>query len=264
MEEYKEIPIAKIDTAKQMIRDKRDDDYVTELAADIKIQGLHHPIVVRHKDDGIYQLLAGFHRLEAYKRNGKKTIPAHIETKTDIPVELVALSENVIRRDLSLEEECQIVTKLNTVLHLSPSQICDRLGKSRAWIDRRLMATNLPEKIRIALWEGRISLTIAEMLGIIPDDGIRNQLLNQIEYGKLTASQAKDLIAVYESAPNIQDAVSQGLETAQKVEAPQERMQRCMSCSTPLPLSQLMPVWVCTNGCRPRPDPAKEDKGETK
>jgi len=261
---YQRVLLENVETEGQSVREKQDDDHVVELAMSLARIGLLEPIVVAEKGDGKYQLIAGFHRLAAATRLKWSTIPAHIRAEDDTPLKALALTENIIRRDLSLEEECQSVDHLHNVEKLSPSSICDLLGKSRAWVDRRLAAPNLPVQVRTAVFEGTISVAAAEFIGAIENEGVRNTILNQTIYGKLTNSQVQDLIRIYETAPNIEEAVQAGLSAAREVQDEKVSGQKCAACGIFAPYQTLMPVWICRHGCRPVEHPAETSKAETK
>ena len=100
--EIQDIPLVDIHTEGQSVRAAQDDDHVVELAMSISKHGLLEPIVVRGRDEGGYQLLAGFHRLAAFARLNKKTIPAILSKNQATPTKVIALIENIIRRDMSL------------------------------------------------------------------------------------------------------------------------------------------------------------------
>ena len=59
------IRIYLIKTADQMVRVSMDDDHVIELSNSIAKLGLLQPIVVESMNGGVYQLIAGAHRLAA-------------------------------------------------------------------------------------------------------------------------------------------------------------------------------------------------------
>lgn len=262
MEEFQRIPVAEINTAGQMIREEKDQDHVAELALNIAKNGLLQPIVVNKNDNNGYQLIAGFHRLIAVKNLGWETVPAHVRKKDDTPIKALALTENIIRRNLSLIEECQAVDHLHTEQKLSASQICDLLKKSRAWVDRRLAAPNFPDEIRSALWNEAINLSVAELIAGVKDNGIRNTILNQAICTNLTAAQVQSLIKAYDQESNLADAIRAGEESAKEVQTPQERIQRCMSCQEVKRMSQLTPVWICLGGCQPRKEEHAEESRE--
>lgn len=78
---------------------------VTALADSIKDIGLLNPITVT-KDK---KLVAGAHRLKAFKQLGRKTIPAVYVTLDELDRELAEIDENLIRNELTqLEQSLQI------------------------------------------------------------------------------------------------------------------------------------------------------------
>lgn len=79
-------------------RRKTDDEKVKELAASIKEIGLINPITVTDIENG-YQLVAGLHRLRAYKLLGEAFIMASVMSGTDLELELVEIDENLIRNN---------------------------------------------------------------------------------------------------------------------------------------------------------------------
>lgn len=80
-----------------------DQDKVKELAESIKQIGLLHPITVKcdEKDKTLtYTLVAGAHRLEAFKLLGKESIDAKVVMKGDLQTELIEIDENLIRNEM--------------------------------------------------------------------------------------------------------------------------------------------------------------------
>lgn len=80
-------------------RRKVDFEKVTEIANSIKEIGLINPITVKEKDSG-YLLIAGMHRLEAFKELGKEEIPVHVMEGTKLELELIEIDENLVRNEL--------------------------------------------------------------------------------------------------------------------------------------------------------------------
>lgn len=248
--EYRKIKLGLIDTEGQSVRDFVDDDHVVELSMSILKNGLLQPIVVRVKEDGRYQLMAGFHRLSAFHRIRAEDIPCHVMPQTDTPVRGLALVENICRRDMTLSEEVNAVTYLTEIEKLSTSQICDLLGKSRGWVDIRLTLPQLPDNVRQELLDKRIGLKHAEILGKITDDGIRGIILNATVQQKLTARQTEDLAELYNSAPTMASAVEAGAARAEEIQNAPLQTRQCEACGQRQPLGNIMFIAVCANGCR--------------
>lgn len=245
--EYSTIPIELIEVEGQSVRAAQDDDHVVELAMSISKHGLLQPIVVRKKDNGRYQLEAGFHRLAACLRLNWKEIPAHIREDTTAPVKGIALVENIVRRDMSLEEEVKAINFLNSDEGLSPSSICDLLGKSRGWVDQRLAIPNYPEDVKQELLDGNLSIGKAEIISKLKNDGARALVINQVISAKLTLKQTDDLIEMYLVAPSIQSAVEAGLQKAQEIQDTPKTYRKCELCGRLREMMEIKFITVCVD-----------------
>ena len=77
-----------------------DPDAVTNLKKSIAALGLQHRVTVRKRDDA-YVLVAGAHRLEAFRQLGKERIPATVVDFDEFQAELFEIAENLVRNQLS-------------------------------------------------------------------------------------------------------------------------------------------------------------------
>ena len=96
---FKKIKIADIEIGNR----KRKTSDLTSLIDSIKDVGLLNPITVNQD----MMLIAGLHRLEAYKKLGKTEIPAIIIDIDELKAELMEIDENFIRNDLTELEKCE-------------------------------------------------------------------------------------------------------------------------------------------------------------
>ena len=85
-----------------------DQDKVDELVESIGLVGLLHPIVI----DSDNNLLAGNHRLEAYRILGTDTIECRVINLSELENELVQIDENLINNKAQLA-----LTKKNSRTH---------------------------------------------------------------------------------------------------------------------------------------------------
>ena len=109
---------------------KIDQDKVNDLVESIRLVGLLHPIVV----DANNNLLAGNHRLEAYRTLGKDQIPAQIIDMDELNAELVQIDENLILNQLTI---------LETAEHLiRREEILTKLGKRSTVKDNQYAGVN--------------------------------------------------------------------------------------------------------------------------
>ena len=87
---------------------------VEELAESIEQIGLINPITVAERDNK-YILVAGLHRLEAYKLLGKDKIEASILTGTDLEIELAEIDENLVRNELHYTELDDLILRKKVI-----------------------------------------------------------------------------------------------------------------------------------------------------
>lgn len=263
---FKEIQLDLIDTEGQSIREATDDDHVIELSMNILAHGLLEPIILRPKDGGRYQLDAGFHRLAAFHRLGKKKIPSHIRTDDKTSTKAIALIENIIRRDISIREQCEAVRHLNLEENLSPSQICDLLGKTRQWVDLRLSIPNFPEEIKNEVMEGHVPIRTGEIIATMEDKATRNFILNQTINQHLTTHQVAELVKLYHEAPTINEAIEAGLQKKEEIQKAPSIYRHCQRCGKAQRLEMLTFVPVCMYGCETveQGDDEQKEGGEIK
>lgn len=240
-----DLPLFLVDSEGQSVREATDDDHVVELAMSISKHGLLEPIVVEETKDGRYQLLAGFHRLAAFYRLRKETIPAIIRQEKTGPVKAIALVENIVRKDMSLDEQVKAVAHLHTEENLSISSICDLIGKGTAWVQKRLMIPNLPEEVLTELMDGIISISHAEAIGAVSDPSLRRILLNQVVNQKLTARQTEDLAELYLQSPSVSFAIEAGMEKAKEIQNMEKATRRCDIRGEVMSLENITFVAIC-------------------
>lgn len=247
--QLKDIELALIETKGQSVRHEDDYDHIVELANSILTAGLLQPIVVAKNGKG-FELIAGKHRIEACRRLGWKKIRANIVEKSkEYSRRGFAMIENVLRKSMSIEEETNVVELLHDEEKKSIGQICGITGKGRAWVQSRLLASNLNPKVKERLFANDINISIAEELAKIEDESIQNEVMWQAIQCRLTLSQVRDLAKLYLDAPSIQDAVARGQESLSKVLETKTPQRKCDSCGCEKTYGELVNIFVCKEGC---------------
>ncbi len=87
-----------------------DDGKVGEIMESVKEIGLLNPISVNKTDEG-YVLIAGLHRLTAYKRLGYNRIQAAVVNMDNIHSELAEIDENLIRAELHYLDRAEMLKR---------------------------------------------------------------------------------------------------------------------------------------------------------
>jgi len=147
---------------------------VTILADQLAHQPLLHPITARRVDDH-YVLVAGRHRVGAFHKLGRPTIPALIIDASDVQAATLRLAENVTRSQLSPIEEA---TQLAALLRANPGgvdAVAADLGRGVDWILDRLDILTWPAALLTHLQARRVSLAAARILVRISPPSLRDQ-----------------------------------------------------------------------------------------
>lgn len=127
-----------------------------ELAASIAVHGVLQPILVRPHpaDAGRWQIVAGERRWLAAQQAGLADIPAVVRELDDRTALELGLIENVLREDITPMEEARALKSLLETTGWSYSQLGERLGKNKAWVDHRVRLLKMPDEVQEALERG--------------------------------------------------------------------------------------------------------------
>ena len=121
-----------------------------ELAASIAEHGILQPLSVRRSGSTGYELISGERRLRAAHMAGLTEVPCIVVTATDTESSILALIENLQRRDLDFVEEAQALRSLLDNTGLSQEAAAQQLGKSQSAIANKLRLLKLsPETLRL-------------------------------------------------------------------------------------------------------------------
>jgi len=116
------------------------------LIASVKKFGLTQPLLVR-KSNGSYELAFGGRRYEALKSIGHKEVDVEVRQITDEDMAMLALCENVHRKDLSPVELARAYQVGLKATKLSIGEFAKIVGDSDVKIGAYLKILNLPDKI---------------------------------------------------------------------------------------------------------------------
>src|SRR5690625_4563599 len=134
-----------------------DEEKITELAQTLRTHGMIQPIVVRKKNDEMYEIIAGERRYRAAKLLEWETIPAIIREMSDTETASIALIENIQRENLSVIEEANAYVKLIDMHELTQEALAQRLGKSQSTIANRIRLLSLPIEVQDAVMNKEVS-----------------------------------------------------------------------------------------------------------
>ena len=114
-----------------------------ELADSIRTHGILQPLSVRRLSTSQYELISGERRLRAAEMAGLSHVPCILVKAGDLESSLLALVENLQRRDLDFVEEATALQKLIFTYHLSQEEAAHRVGKSQSAVANKLRLLKL-------------------------------------------------------------------------------------------------------------------------
>ena len=215
------------------MRDLKDAD-VDGLAESIKTQGLINPVLVRPKGTG-WELICGHRRYLAFCKLKAPTIPAHVIDATDEQAFVLALTENIERRDPTPMEDASAFKRAMDTMHMKPEAIAKQVGRSPSWVLRRVQLLELEPKVQAAVQDGTVSATMAEECFIrLKHHGDQLELFNEIkqqsQWGRVPTAKAMEATAnqLIKKRAAIETIAAYLQKNADKVKFP-----KCPSCGGP-------------------------------
>ncbi len=200
-------------------RRRFDDEGLEELARSIRETGVLQPILAS-RDGDRYRIIAGERRARAARLAGLLRVPVLVrEGLEDRDHLLLALVENVQRRDLTALEEAEAYHHLKDQFGLTQEAIADRVGKDRATVANAIRLLKLPAQVRTQLEDGLLTAGHARALLALTSAADQEALAAEVLRRGLTvratearaaemagASEPKKRVPPPESDPDTRDA----------------------------------------------------------
>ena len=187
------IPINTIRPNPQQPRRRFDEAGLRELADSIAAYGILQPLTVRDKG-GVYELVAGERRLRAARIAGLRQVPCLVAQVGEEDAALLALIENLQRRDLDFMEEAAAIASLIRRYDLSQQQAAEKLGRSQSAVANKLRLLRLEKPVTAALHRYDLTERHARALLRLSDGEERLRAAEHIGKQELNVAQAEAYI----------------------------------------------------------------------
>ena len=184
------IPLGRIRPNPQQPRRSFDEEGPAELAASIRSCGILQPLTVRRAGDG-YELVAGERRLRAARIAGLREVPCLVAQVGEEDSALLALMENLQRRDLDCWEEAQAIARLISRYGLSQEEAARRLGRAQPTVANKLRLLRLPEDVRALLRENGLTERHARALLRLQDPEVQRRAAGDMVRRGMNVAQAE-------------------------------------------------------------------------
>lgn len=178
--------------AKNNIRKEIDEEKLKELANSINQIGLISPItVIKSKENGKYEVVAGYRRLEAIKLLGEDTIEAIIIDVDELSREKIKIDENEIREPVSLVDQAVWIKRLQKKYDMNIEQLQKTLSKSESYIRERLKIAEQDDIIKGIIKQYDMKIGVVTQILRVNNEKRKKQLLDMAGRNGVTEEVAK-------------------------------------------------------------------------
>jgi len=188
-----ELPVEAIRPNPHQPRQHFDTTGLTELAESIRQHGILQPLTVRSSND-CWELVAGERRLRAAKLADLETVPCIEIAANPERSALLALIENLQRRDLHFFEEAEAIADYIRQAGCTQEEAAARLGRSPSALANKLRLLRLSPACRQALTAGALSERHARALLRLEDEEERLAALQHIRAHGLNVAQTEQYV----------------------------------------------------------------------
>lgn len=198
-----------------------------DIADSIREHGVIQPLIVTKDDKNEkYYLIAGERRFRASQLAGLKAVPVVIKDVSPQEMLELALIENIQRKDLNPLEEAIAFKQLQDEFSLTQNQIAKKVGLSRVAVTNKIRLLGLPDEVKEAVLNEKISegharalLGLSDPTSLVAATNIvirramsvrdTEEMVRKINFGK--ASSKKDDEATVKKIKEIASRISKRL-----------------------------------------------------
>ena len=193
MSEVKYIPLTQILSNPYQPRTVFDQESLNELAASIHENGIIQPIVIRQKEDNLYEIIAGERRFKALQQLQWYAAPCIIMDADEQQMAQLALIENVQRDNLTPVEEANAYKEILRMTQMTQEELAAKVGKTQSSVANKIRLLNLNEEVQEALNQKVITERHGRaMLKLTPKQ--QSAVLKKIREKNLTVFDTEKLI----------------------------------------------------------------------
>ncbi len=167
-----------------------------ELAGSISRYGILQPLSVRRRGGG-YELVSGERRLRAAKLVGLKEIPCIILDVDSQESSILALVENLQRKDLDFIEEAEGLCRLVNHSGYKQEEVARLVGLSQSAVSNKLRILKLSPELLFMIRDTGLTERHARALLKLEEEQDRLEIFNLIIKKNLNVANTEELIESY-------------------------------------------------------------------
>lgn len=168
---------------------------VSDLVEGMRVHGFTSRLRVRRdpNEAGTFQLVYGERRLRAARIAGITVIPCDIATHSDAEMRELALTENLLRADLSPLEEAKAF-QLALDAGYTVRSLAERISKDKGYIENRLAVLKAPPDVQDMVRQRDDTLRAAREIAKLPDETERRPLVAGLLDGSLRKADVTEIV----------------------------------------------------------------------
>jgi ParB family chromosome partitioning protein len=194
------LPLSDIEPDPTQPRKYFEAETMAQLTASVRELGVLQPILVRPIPGGNYLIVAGERRWRAANEAGLAVIPAIVKDLSETEALLIALIENIQRKNLNPMEECFAYKTLMEKCALTEEECARRVGVPRPTVNNITRLAKLPPPVADMVRREELTAGHARTLLGIPDDDLIECAAKEVVEKKLSVRQTEQLAAAYKNS----------------------------------------------------------------
>ena len=171
-----------------------DPEAIATLAESIRQYGVLNPLTVRRTANGGYELVAGERRLRAARVAGLPDVPCLLINADGEDSSVIALVENLQRRDLDFCEEANGFKRLIEQFGLTQEEAARKVGKTQSAVANKLRLLRLSQQNMELIRCNNLTERHARALLRLSDEADRINVTNYIIEHELNVSRTEEYI----------------------------------------------------------------------
>ena len=171
-----------------------DPEAIATLAESIRQYGVLNPLTVRRTANGGYELVAGERRLRAARVAGLTDVPCLLINADGEDSSVIALVENLQRRDLDFFEEANGFKRLIEQFGLTQEEAARKVGKTQSAVANKLRLLRLSQQNMELIRCNNLTERHARALLRLNDEADRINVTNYIIEHELNVSRTEESI----------------------------------------------------------------------
>ena len=171
-----------------------DPEAIATLAESIRQYGVLNPLTVRRTANGGYELVAGERRLRAARVAGLTDVPCLLINADGEDSSVIALVENLQRRELDFFEEANGFKRLIDQFGLTQEEAARKVGKTQSAVANKLRLLRLSQQNMELIRRNNLTERHARALLRLSEEADRINVTNYIIEHELNVSRTEEYI----------------------------------------------------------------------